>query len=281
MKKRTRPFRRFLGCVKAVSPVVSTTILIGAVVVLVMVAVTFANTMLISRVAESEFSSMKQFMHTVGLQIDDVAWIIGRTQTVRYSSKYGHVDFVSNVLRYDIIVNGELFANFTVGMILYNMPISKYSLGDGYYEAIYPSDSSFLQEGTSAPVARTFVIERLVANASGYIRVAVVPCLRIVNSTIMTEGSVKNYVKLYVPQLAAGKMPKRSLSITLTGESLNILQRDNVNTLRINVTYLKPNQGFDRGFFNFKRDSETPSIPSNSMLQIYCSTVKASLGAHT
>jgi len=281
MKKKIRLLLRFLRCAKAVSPVVSTTILIGAVVVLITVAITFANTMLISRVAESEFNSMKQFMHTVGLQIDDVAWIIGRTQTVRYSSKYGHVDFVSDVLRYDVFVNDQPFANFTVGMIVYNMPISKYSLGDGYYEAVYPSDNSLLQKGTSAPVARTFVIERLVANTSSYIRVAVVPCLRIVNSTIATGGSTKNYIKLYVPKLIAGEMPKRSLSITLTGNSLNILQEDNVNSLKINVTYLKTNQGFDTGFFNFKAPLETPSIPSNSMLQVYCSEVRVSLGAHT
>ncbi len=280
-RRKIKPFRKLVRCVRAVSPVVSTVILIGTVVVLVTVAISFANSMLISRVAESEFNSMKQFMHTVGLQVDDVAWVIGRTQTIRYSSKYGFVEFVSNVIRYDILVNGQPFANFTVGMIVYNMPISKYSLGDGYYEAVYPSDASIVQKGTSAPVARTFVVERLVANTSSYIRVAVVPCLRIVNATIRTGGSVENYVKIYVPRLVAGEMPKRSLSITLTGTSLNILKRNNVNSVCINATFLRESEGFDNGFFRFKTTTETPTVPSNSVLQVYYSNVTVSIGAYS
>lgn len=279
MGNNARALCRFLQCVRAVSPVVSTTILIGSVVVLITVAITFANTILILRVAENEFNSMKQFMRTVGLQVDDVAWIIGRTQTVRYSSKYGYVAFISDALRYDIFVNSQLFINFTVGMIVYNMPVDKYSLGDGYYEEIYPSDSSFLQKGTSAPVTRIFAIERLVANTS-YIRVAVVPCLRIVNSTIIIGEFAKNYVKLYIPKLVAGQMPRRSLSITLTGTKLNVSQIDNMNSLRVNVTFLKESQGFDSGFFRFKAPIETPNIPSNSMLQVYCGEISVSLGLH-
>jgi hypothetical protein len=161
------------------------------------------------------------------------------------------------------------------------MPVDKYSMGDGYYEEIYPSDSSFLQEGTSAPVTRTFAIERLVANSNSYIRVAVVPCLRIVNSTITVRGSAKNYVKLYVPLLVAGEMPRRSLSITLTGTDLNVSQIDNVNTLRIEVVFLRENEGFDNGFFRFSAPVETPNIPADSMLQVYCSNVQVSLGLHS
>lgn len=43
--------------------------------------------------AENEVSANKHFMQTTGKQIDDVAWTLGRTQTVSYSSKYLEVKF--------------------------------------------------------------------------------------------------------------------------------------------------------------------------------------------
>jgi len=65
----------------------------GTVVALISVALVFANNLLSVRMAESEFNSAIQVMQTVGLQIDDVAWVIGRTETARYSSRYGDVGF--------------------------------------------------------------------------------------------------------------------------------------------------------------------------------------------
>ena len=50
--------------------------------------------------AENEFSTNKQFMQTTGQQIDDIAWTIGRTQTVSFSSKYGNVKFQEVALNY-------------------------------------------------------------------------------------------------------------------------------------------------------------------------------------
>ena len=46
----------------------------AAVMVMVLVAVSYANNILDTRLAENEFNSNKQFMLTTGLQIDDVAW---------------------------------------------------------------------------------------------------------------------------------------------------------------------------------------------------------------
>ena len=47
----------------------------AAVVVMILVAMTYANTFLDTRMAENEFSTNKQFMLTTGLQIDDIAGI--------------------------------------------------------------------------------------------------------------------------------------------------------------------------------------------------------------
>ena len=58
---------------RAVSPALSTVILTAAVVVMILVAMGFANNFLDARMAENEFSTNKQFMYTTGLQIDDIA----------------------------------------------------------------------------------------------------------------------------------------------------------------------------------------------------------------
>ncbi len=98
---------------RAVSPAISTVILTAAVVVMILVAMNFANNFLNMRMAENEFSANKQFMLTTGLQIDDIAWTIGRTQTVRYSSQFGSIKFQSSTLNYSFEVHytGEAAGN--------------------------------------------------------------------------------------------------------------------------------------------------------------------------
>jgi len=73
-----------------------------AVVVMLLVTTVFANNFLNARMVENEFSAVKQFMQTVGLQIDDVAWIQGRTQTIRYASKCGQLKLESVALNYTV-----------------------------------------------------------------------------------------------------------------------------------------------------------------------------------
>ncbi len=90
----------------AVAPAVSTVILTAAVVVMILVAATYASTFLDKRLAENEYSANKQFMLTTGLQLDDIAWTIGRTQTIRYSSRYGNMMVKEDVLRYRVYVDG-------------------------------------------------------------------------------------------------------------------------------------------------------------------------------
>ncbi|MCJ7430969.1 hypothetical protein MUO83_07145, partial [Candidatus Bathyarchaeota archaeon] len=117
---RLRGFRRDR---KALSPAISSVILTSAVVVLLLVTIVFANNFLSSRMAENEFSAMKQFMQTVGLQMDDVAWTIGRTQTIRYASRFGVVNFESLALNYAVYVNDTFFlGNYSTGVLLFNMP---------------------------------------------------------------------------------------------------------------------------------------------------------------
>ena len=143
MTKDKIPLRRLRRDERAVSPAISTVILTSAVVVLLLVTVTFANNFLNARMAENEFSATKQFMQTVGLQIDDVAWTIGRTQTIRYASRFGQVNFESLALNYTVYVNDVFLASYSTGILLFNMPISRYSVSNNYSERIFPSSIAY------------------------------------------------------------------------------------------------------------------------------------------
>jgi hypothetical protein len=268
---------------KAVSPAISTVILTSAVIVLLVVTIVFANNFLDARMAENEFSSMKQFMQTVGLQMDDVAWIIGRTQTIRYASKFGQVNFENEILVYSIYVNktgqnNVYVANYTVGVLLFNMPVSKYSIGNDYYDSIFPSDSSFLQKGTSAPVSHIYATEIVPMRDGSFIRVVVVPIIRMLNSTIsMGVNENNNYFKFYLPRLINGTSPYNSQSVTLTGKNVLVKTESNVTAVKIRVSFPRIGEGFGSDFFNFDSQEKIVIVPNGS-IEFYTSEVSVSLG---
>jgi hypothetical protein len=274
--------------VRAVSPAISTVIITGTIVVLVSVAIAFANNYLWMRVAEGDFNSAKQFMQTMGLEIDDVAWIMGRTETVRYSSRYGEVSFQPSTLNYTIYVDTGggyyRFVNYTVGVLLFNIPVSRYSLFNGYYELIFPSSASTLiLKGTSAPVVRVFAVEKLPMSDGSYIRIVVAPSVRSLFSNVTREGDSTFYVKLYLPVLEQGSSPRKAQSATLTGISVTAKTIGNVTGVKVKVGFPSDTLGFDNSFFQFPVTEEEITIPSgysNSVLEVYAGEVTVEFGVH-
>ncbi len=263
---------------KAVSPAISTVVLASTIIVMLIVALAYANNLLSSKTAESDFNSAKQFMQTIGLQVDDVAWTIGRTETVRYSSRYGQMELLPQALKYTIQYQNEsgmhTLVEYEVGILLFNIPLSQYSVSDDYYEQIFPSSNSFVQTGASAPVVRVVAVEWL--QSGSFIRVVVAPCIRLLNSP---SGYSPFYVRLYLPLLTLGSAPRSAQSVTLTGSSVNTITRNHVTSINVTVSF--PKSGFDNSFFHFSNVYET-IIPEeeNSVLEFYAATVTASLGAH-
>lgn len=281
MTKDKIPLSRLRRDEKAASPAISTVILTSAVVVLLLVTVTFGNSFLNARMAENEFSATKQFMQTVGLQIDDVAWTIGRAQTIRYASRFGQVNFESGVMNYTVYVNDIFLANYSTGILLFNMPISQYSVSNNYSERIFPSsDSSFLQVGTSAPVSHVYVIEKLPMNDGNFIRVVVAPSIRMLNSTISTGEEAKNYFRFFLPVLSSGSHPRYSQSVTLAGSRVSVETEDSVNKVKIHVSFLKDGLGFGEDFFNFESVDEEVNVPDGSIIEFYTGEVIVSLGLY-
>jgi hypothetical protein len=262
---------------RAVSPAVSTTILTSAIIVMLLVTISFANNYLNARVAESEFTAMKQFMQTIGLQVDDVAWIPGRTQTMRYTGKYGRVKLESPALNYSFYLDGSLVANFSVGIVLFNIPVSAYSIGNDYFERIFPASGNFLQNNASAPVCQVFVVEKLPMQDGSYLRVAVAPIIRQLNSIINNV----TYVRLFFPILEAGPNPQKSQSVTLTGKDVLRETISNANNVTIGLDFPSgEGAGLTSDFFNFERTSETINVTSDSVVEVYRGEVIVSLGLY-
>jgi len=263
---------------KAVTPVISEVIITSIIVVLLLVTVIFANGYLNARLAQNEFSAMEQFMQTVGQQIDDVAWTVGRTQTMDYASQYGQVIFQNGVLTYAVYVNSTntWIANFTTGALFFNMPIGSYNIANNYMQFIFPnSNSSFLIQGTTAPVSHVFVIERVPDNGN-YIRVVVAPSIRMLNSTVTNAG----YYNLYLPILQpSGNNLHISQSITLTATTLNVTSQ-NVNQIKITVSFPQSASGFDSTFFDFNSSQTVLPVPTGSSLEFYTGNVTVSLGEY-
>ncbi len=272
---------------KAISPAISTVIMTAALVVLVFVAMNYANSTLTSSMAGDEFSTSKQFMQSAGVQIDNVAWTIGRTETVDFTAKYGQVTFVPNVINYTFEINNgsswQTVYNSTTGMIMYKIPVSSYNLGNNYFSRIVPSNNgSFLQWNASAPVSQVFATEKLPMKDGSYARVVAVPTVRALNSTLITGGS---YYKFYLPTLVNGSNPYLSQSVTLTGSSLTrAMPSGTITQVRINATALAAPStppGFNSAFFNFDHSSETINIPhgtSAPLIEFYIGTVTVSIG---
>jgi hypothetical protein len=263
---------------RAVSPAISTAIITSAVIVMLLVTVVFANNYLQQRIAENEFDAAKQFMQTTGLQLDDVSWTVGRTQTIRYASNYGQVNFEAPALNYTVFIDGNPIASYTTGAIFFNMPTNKYNLGNDYYQRVFPANTSFLQTGTSAPVSSVFVIEVVPMNDGNYIRIVVAPSIRMLNSTITSGSTTTNYFNFYLPLLQPGKSPRLSQSMTLQGTKVSANTNGVSSTIKIRVDFPKTSQGFDDQFFRFESQEETIQVPANSILQFYTSEVIVSLG---
>ena len=254
---------------------------------MVLVTVSFANTFLDARLAENEFATNKQFLLTTALQIDDIAWTVGRTQTVRFSSQFGNMKFQSAALRYTLEIdtgsdNWVTVINNVTGMIMFNIPVGVYSISNNYFERISPSSSgSFLQIGPSAPVDHVFCVEKLPMAEGNYTRIVVVPTIRMLNSSITgPQQDTTSYYKFYLPTLEPGAHQYLSQSITLQGDSITKLVKSGVVKVRFNVTF--PNGdasvGFDSSFFNFDNISEEVILQENSVIELYLGKIIVTLG---
>jgi hypothetical protein len=269
---------------RGVSVVISTVIVTTTVMASVLITAFCASNILDSCLAENEFVAAKQFMLTTGLQIDNVAWTVGRTQTITYSSKFGHVKFQTLALNYSMQTHSAsgwetVLSNITTGMVLFNIPISEYNLDNNYFERILPSQNgAFLQEGPAATVSHVFVHELLPVNGEDFLRIAIVPSIRVLNSSIAgpSQSTSTSYCKFFLPTLeSSSENPFLSQSVTMVGGKVTKIIRGGIDQVKITVSFPS---GFNSTFFNFDRLVETKPLTADSVVEFYIGNVIVSQG---
>jgi uncharacterized MnhB-related membrane protein len=270
---------------KGVEPVIATVIITGTIIVLVTVAMIFANNLLTASIAQGDFNSAKQFMQTVAMQTDDVAWQMGQTQTVRYASTYGTMNVLNGALNYTIIMTSTTGSKqtytFSTAIIYFYMLSSYYSVSNNYFSQVWPLQVlNPVNNGSSAPVATVFAVEKIPLNGS-YIRVVAAPVIRLTNSTITTSSTSSTfYFNLYLPVLSLASSPRLSQSVTLKSNSISIGTQNNLQSISVAVSF--PKSGFDNTFFHFPRTTQLFTAPQQQGLtcvaQLYAASVAVSLG---
>ena len=294
---------------RGVSLVISTVIVTTTILVMVLITVATANSVLSSSLAENEFVAAKQFMLTAGLQIDNVAWTIGRTQTINYYSNFGHVRIQTLALNYSVQMHSTatgwepVFSNITTDMVLFNMPLTAYNLYNGKFERLLPTilkfqngtpvptdwNGPFLQNGTTAPVSRVFIHELLPVNDESYLRIAAVPSIRVLNSSIVSPTQSTCYYKFFLPTLErSSENPLLTQSITMVGGEVTKVIRKDIDQVNITVSFPSGFKGLPSGstqdFFKFdgvvESDGlvESMSLPPDSVVEFYIGKVIVSQG---
>ena len=153
---------------------------------------------------------------------------------------------------------------------MFNMPTSIFSLGNGYFEPVFPSNASFLQQGSSAPVSQVFVSQKNSITRGSDLRVVAAPAIRMLNTIIATESQQQNYLKFYLPVLSKGNNLYLSQSITQTGTSIFKIAQTGITQVRVTASVPVAAQalGYNLGdkssssFMRFQSTSVTyPSAP--------------------
>lgn len=157
------------------------------------------------------------------------------------------MSYMPNMLNFTIYfrnASGEYcLGSYVSGILAYSMPISRYSVYDGYFELIYPTDNSlvdcFIFNGATAPVARVYVIEKL--STGSFVRIVLNPCIRVVEANV----SGRKQYKLYLPILYESSSRGNSPTVSFTSKQVSSSVRD-ATKIRVVVTTTPV---FGAGFF--------------------------------
>jgi flagellin-like protein len=279
------------GCFKkrkGDAPIIATIILMAITVFTVFVTLTFVNSNLTRREGESDFTLSKNFMRTVGLAVDDVAWKQGQTDSIPYGSKQSEMMMREDVISYTLTITYtdplRLPASQTVltNALFYSLPLVKYSLQDGYFEELLPGKlNSIVQNGADQPSARVFAFQKNPIKDEGeYIRVGVISLPRRIEYSITTgDPPVSDkYMKIFIPVLEQGlSTPSNPQYITLTGLAPQVKVYDGVETIRIQVNFPNSLNGYDNSVFNIP-DMEV-SAGIDQLLQLNGGRLEVAIGS--
>ncbi len=133
---------------RAASPAVSMVIITAATVVMVMVASGFALSALTHQQAAAEFDTVQDSVLAFDDAVRDVAWDLGGSRSVRFTTNYGNMRLIASEKSFDI--TGPITYSFTTAAIKYQMPYGYMTLGNGYSEYILGNSSTVVSSLTDS-----------------------------------------------------------------------------------------------------------------------------------
>ena len=245
----------------------------------------FVQQNLARRDGESDFTLAKTFMKNIGLGIDDVAWHPGQMNTIQYSSQSAEIHLRERLVHYTIefwYVGDHGWdpnkVELDTSVLFYDLPTTKYSLDDTYFENILPSSiTQLVQNATTAPITRVFALQRPpITDENYYIKVGVASLIRSVPFSINTGGSTSSYLKLYLANITQGELTTANPRyISLTGEKVDASIKNNVKSIRFTITFPQAAKGYDSSFFNFPVTTQTIDFPaSGAEVELYIGHVE-------
>lgn len=127
-KNRLRSIRKGEG---AASPAISTVIITAATICLVLVAGTYANQVLESQQASSEFDTVQKSILAFDDAVRDIAWERGGSRSIRLTTNYGDVRLLPSNKSFEIKMSGVSEPQtISTAVVKYYMPSAYFTLGN-------------------------------------------------------------------------------------------------------------------------------------------------------
>jgi flagellin-like protein len=271
------------------APIIATIILMAITIFCMSITLSFVQANLARRGGENEFTLAKTFMKNIGFAIDDVAWHKGQMNTIQYSSQNAEIHIRKGLLHYKIEVLkngvGQTYQELNetkdryLSVLLYDVPQSRYSLDNTYFEEILPGHmTSIVQNSTTSPITRVFALQTAArVNEESYVSVAVAPLIRSVSFTVTNgEGVSSTYYRLYLVDLEQGALTTSNPRyLTVTGDGVEASLIPNIKSIRVTVLFIKDADGYDYNFFRFPSSVQEIDLgPQGAQVELYCAKVE-------
>jgi hypothetical protein len=245
---------------KAASPAISMVIITAATVVLVLVSSGFALQALTRQQAAAEFDVVKQSILAVDDAVRDIAWDIGGSRSVRFTTNYGNMRLISSNRSFQI--SGPFVYTFNTSVIQYQMPFAYLSLGNGYSSYILGDDSPAISTLTDSFAQVSLNQEKDFASIALNYRVRV---SREGPSTVVSGQSL-TYVDILVIRLNSTSAAIGSGDFDLTAKNVGL------TTQSFGPRGVNPGEGITVNSGDF--ESHIPLDPGNYMFNLIIADVQ-------
>lgn len=222
---------------RGASPAISMVIITAITVVLVMVSGTVALQALERQQAAAEFDTVQKSILAFDDAVRDIAWDIGGTRSVRFTTNYGNMRLIATNKSFTI--SGPFTYGFATSVVKYQIPFGYFSLGHGYSSYILGDNRTLVSSILDSSAQVLVRQEQEFSSVSLNYRVRVT---REGPSTIVNGVSL-NYVDILVIRLncttvsiGAGDFDLTAKNVRLTTQSYGPTSTNQITVASGDVT---------------------------------------------